>query len=436
MAAMAAMAAARRDPELETIARESAAHVIAEVSGQKRARAEDEEAETETEAEAEAEPQEQDYESGEAWHAEWREAERDGRAERLPDLLFRSWADAEAWEKLRVIWRRRNGHPKSRWYMIIGCQEPNAWLGSMMALYSIRGGAKGYGMTLRLLHDSSTRHFDDPLLVTSRAQYAYKADNRHMGLGWDQVHTADWTRLRMSGEYRKQCSAHVTRSRFDYLMHSATAGTYNEPQGTPRAELEARLQREMQENALTPRPQAPAPAPAPRARGASARSSQPSPPRPPPPPPPPRSIRAVTSAIEVQRRERLEALQKVTTLTRALDESHDEQVAALQRDLERERARNASHAEAIKEKQAELEAREGKLAEREAAFEQTKVATRTQMSARFAAERASLDAYKNRLDNQRTALLQAVGAVGRATLAARLAEGAEEGAAEGAEPVD
>jgi thioesterase domain-containing protein len=141
----------------------------------------------------------------------------------------------------------------------------------------------------------------------------------------------------------------------------------------------------------------------------------------------------------VQRRERLEALQKVTTLTRALDESPDEQVAALQRDLERERARNASHAEAIKEKQAELEAREGKIAEREAAFERTKVATTArarEMGARFAAERASLDAYKNRLDDQRTALLQAVGAVGRATLSARLAEVVAGGAAEGAEPVD
>ena len=132
-------------------------------------------------------------------------------------------------------------------------------------------------------------------------------------------------------------------------------------------------------------------------------------------------MRAATSAVEVQRRERLEALQKVTTLTRALDESHDEQVAALQRDLERERARNAAHAEAVKEKQAELDAREAKIAEREAEFERAKVATR----ARFAAERASLDAYKDRLDTQRTARLQAVGAVGKATLSARVAPGAE-----------
>jgi hypothetical protein len=203
------------------------------------------------------EEEEDEYPSGTKWQAKWDRLHREGKATRRDDIVLEKWSDLPGWRKVRGVWRRPTGHPKGRWFMYVTCREPNAWLGSTMVLYSEGGGDKGQGMTLRLLHGSSVRHFDDPLLGTSQEQYNYRpdghaVDNTHGGLScdkkgsWDHLKTYDWKVLEVRGEYRDKHSAYVHSSRFDVLMYSATAAVkkYDEPIGTPREQLEETLKRD------------------------------------------------------------------------------------------------------------------------------------------------------------------------------------------------
>ena len=396
---------------LEEIAAEPAHQVLQELG---RAATDDlptyeDEVEEEEEDEDEEDPA-SDYQSGEAWQTEWDQARRDGQAERLEGRTFETWADVEGWRWLKEIWRRKRGHPKQRWYILIGCREPNAWLGSLMALYSKKGGVKGQGMTLRLLHDSSLWHFDDPLLVTSQAQYNRRADGMPLdyrlgGLGWDHLSTKkveDWKELKVCCEYRRYSSKYVALSRFDFLAEVAMGGAYNEPQKTPRSQLEARLEGEDKSSWLQRNAGASAPTDKRRkTSGDSYGAGAPAYRKPrkahkTPEPPQMRSADAQFAAV----------LEKLKETKNSIDRGHQAELQLLREQLASERDRNVeteTRARELSEKEKELAAYEKRLATREAEVRASRAAVEAKdvaIQRQAAATDAELDDRKKGLDDR------------------------------------